>query len=289
MAEAADILGAAAPARRRWLRRAVVLLAGTPVLAALVYAPAPPAQAADSAVDVQLLEVSPNAPVKSDTLTISGSVVNNSREAIKAAHVGLRLGPVVGDRASIDEVADRTGFRAGVDPGEIDPAYAVKIDSLPSKASQPFTINVPVGKLDLGKDGVYQLGVSLSGETDSRPYEQVLGIRRTFLPWQPEAAAKRSYLTYAWPLISTTRVTAETGSDESQTPSSSTTPSPRSWHREAAWSGWSPSARTCRSPGSSIRTCSTRSTPWPRATDPQPRPQWESPCRARARPSPSSG
>ncbi|WP_329196681.1 MULTISPECIES: DUF6049 family protein [unclassified Streptomyces] len=218
MAEAADILGAAAPARRRWLRRAVVLLAGTPVLAALVYSPAPTAQAADSAVDVQLLEVSPNAPVKSDTLTISGSVVNNSREPIKSAHVGLRVGPVVGDRASIDEVADRTGFRAGVDPGEIDPAYAVKIDSLPSKASRPFTINVPVGKLDLGKDGVYQLGVSLSGETDSRPYEQVLGIRRTFLPWQPEAATKRSYLTYAWPLISTTRVTAETGSDETQTP-----------------------------------------------------------------------
>ncbi|MGW7100174.1 DUF6049 family protein [Streptomyces sp. NPDC054838] len=218
MAEAADILGAAAPARRRWLRRAVVMLAGTPVLAALVYAPAPPAQAADSAVDVQLLEVSPNAPVKSDTLTISGSVVNNSREAIKGAHVGLRVGPVLGDRASIDEVADRTGFRAGVDPGEIDPAYAVKIDSLPSRASQSFTINVPVGKLDLGRDGVYQLGVSLSGETDSRPYEQVLGIRRTFLPWQPEAAPKRSSLTYAWPLISTTRVTAETGSDESQTP-----------------------------------------------------------------------
>ncbi|MFF1558026.1 DUF6049 family protein [Streptomyces sp. NPDC058279] len=218
MAEAADIQGAAAPARRRWLRRAVVLLAGTPVLAALVYAPAPPAQAADSPVDVQLLEVSPNAPVKSDTLTISGSVVNNSREAIKGAHVGLRVGPVVGDRASIDEVADRTGFRAGVDPGEIDPAYAVKIDSLPSKAGRQFTISVPVAKLDLGTDGVYQLGVSLSGETDSRPYEQVLGIRRTFLPWQPEAAAKRSSLTYVWPLISTTRVTAETGSDESQTP-----------------------------------------------------------------------
>lgn len=218
MAEAADILGAAAPARRRWLRRAVVLLAGTPVLAALIYAPAPPAQAADSSVDVQLLEVSPSAPVKSDTLTISGSVVNNSREVVKGAHVGLRVGPVLGDRASIDEVADRTGFRAGVDPGEIDSAYAVKIDSLPSKASRQFTINVPVGKLDLGKDGVYQLGVSLSGETDSRPYEQVLGIRRTFLPWQPEAAAKRSSLTYAWPLISATRVTAETGSDESQTP-----------------------------------------------------------------------
>ncbi|TDU77195.1 DUF6049 family protein [Streptomyces sp. KS 21] len=221
MAEAADIQGAPpAPARRRWLRRAVVLLAGTPVLAALVYSPAPQAaQAAEAgAVDVQLTEMAPTAPVKGDTLTISGSVVNNGRETITGAHVGLRVGPVLGDRASIDEAAERAGFRAGTDPGEIDQAYAVKIASLPSKVKQEFTLTIPVNKLELDKDGVYQLGVSLSGETESRPYEQVLGIKRTFLPWQPEAASKRSQLTYLWPLISTTRLTAETGSDELQTP-----------------------------------------------------------------------
>ncbi|MFE2311491.1 hypothetical protein ACFXA9_36305, partial [Streptomyces sp. NPDC059411] len=50
VAEAADIQGAVpAPARRRWLRRAVVLLAGTPVLAALIYSPAPKAEAAEAA------------------------------------------------------------------------------------------------------------------------------------------------------------------------------------------------------------------------------------------------
>ncbi|MFG2668157.1 DUF6049 family protein [Streptomyces sp. NPDC048387] len=219
MAEAAEIQGAAsAPARRRWLRRAVVLLSGTPVLAALIYAPAPVAQAAESSVDVQLTEVSPSAPVKSDTLTIQGTVVNNGRETIKGAHVGLRVGPMVGDRSAIDEVADRKGFRPGVDPGEIDSAFAVKIDSLPSKVGQPFTLKVPLNRLDLGADGVYQLGVSVSGTTDSRPSEQVLGIQRTFLPWQPDPAAKRSAFTYVWPLVSTTRVTAETGSDEVQTP-----------------------------------------------------------------------
>ncbi|MFJ3172473.1 DUF6049 family protein [Streptomyces roseus] len=221
MAEAADIQGASpAPARRRWLRRAVVLLAGTPVLAALVYSPAPQAaQAAEAGtVDVQLDGMAPAAPVKGDTLTISGSVVNNGRETITGAHVGLRVGPALGDRASIDEAAERAGFRAGTDPGEIDPAFAVKIPSLPSKVKQDFTLTVPVNKLELDKDGVYQLGVSLSGETESRQYEQVLGIKRTFLPWQPEAAAKRSQLTYLWPLISTTRLTAETGSDELQTP-----------------------------------------------------------------------
>ncbi len=220
MAEAADIQGASpAPVRRRWLRRAIVLLAGTPVLAALIYAPAPPAEAAQaSSVDVQLVSMAPTAPVKGDTLTIQGTVLNTGSETITDAHVGLRVGPALTDRSSIDEAAERTGFRAGADPGEVDPAYAVKIASLPSKISQQFTLTIPVNKLELDKDGVYPLGVSLSGVTDSRPSEQVLGIKRTFLPWQPEAAAKRSQLTYVWPLISTTRVTAETGSDELQTP-----------------------------------------------------------------------
>ncbi|WP_030755393.1 MULTISPECIES: DUF6049 family protein [unclassified Streptomyces] len=220
MAEAADNQGASpAPAPRRWLRRAIVLLAGTPVLAALIYSPAPRAEAAQaSSVDVQLTSMAPTAPVKGDTLTIRGTVLNTGSEKITGAHVGLRVGPALADRSSIDEAAERTGFRAGADPGEIDPAYAVKIDSLPSKVSQEFTLTIPVNKLELDKDGVYPLGVSLSGVTDSRPSEQVMGIKRTFLPWQPEAAAKRSQLTYAWPLISTTRVTAETGSDELQTP-----------------------------------------------------------------------
>lgn len=211
-------------------------------------------------MDVQLTSMAPTAPVKGDTLTIKGTVLNTGPEKITGAHVGLRVGPALADRSSIDETAERTGFRAGADPGEIDPAYAVKIDSLPSKVSQEFTLTIPVNKLELDKDGVYPLGVSLSGVTDSRPSEQVMGIKRTFLPWQPEAAAKRSQLTYAWPLISRTRVTAETGSDELQTPSSSTTPSPTSSGRAGAWSRWSPSARTCRSPGSSTPTCSTRST-----------------------------
>ncbi|MEU6298634.1 DUF6049 family protein [Streptomyces erythrochromogenes] len=220
MAEAADIQGASpAPVRRRWLRRAIVLLAGTPVLAALVYAPAPEAEAVQaSSVDVQLVSMAPSAPVKGDTLTIEGTVVNTGSETITDAHVGLRVGPALADRSSIDDTADRNGFRAGADPGEIDSAYAVKIASLPSKVTQNFTLTVPVNKLELDKDGVYPLGVSLSGATESRPSEQVLGIKRTFLPWQPEAAAKRSQLTYVWPLISATRVTAETGSDELQTP-----------------------------------------------------------------------
>ncbi|MEV7613123.1 DUF6049 family protein [Streptomyces sp. NPDC089799] len=223
MAEAADTGNfngpVPAPARRRWLRRAMVLLAGTPVLAALVYAPAPEARAAENgAVDVQLDSMAPAAPVKNDTLEISGRVTNTGTEAIRNAHVGLRLGGALSSRDAIDDVSERTRFRQGVDPAEIDQAYSVKIASLPAKGAQEFTLRVPVNKLDLDADGVYPLAVSLSGQTGGRSYEQVLGIERTFLPWQPEPAAKRSQLAFVWPLVSTTHLTAETLPDETQTP-----------------------------------------------------------------------
>ena len=47
---------------------------------------------------------------------------------------------------------------------------------------------MPVDELELDDAGVYQLGVSLTGQTSAAPYEQVLGIQRTFLPWQPSDA-----------------------------------------------------------------------------------------------------
>ncbi|MEV7414392.1 DUF6049 family protein [Streptomyces sp. NPDC089919] len=222
MAEAADFQGETPAPARRWLRRAVVMLAGTPVLAGLIYVPAGPAQAAprsggSATVDVSLDSLAPTAPVKGDTLTISGTVTNQGKETITNAHVGLRVGGQLTDRTSIDEAADRTGIRPGAEPSEVE-GSAVKLPALPSKVSQQFTLKIPVAKLGLDEDGVYQLGVSLSGETESRSDERLLGIQRTFLPWQPEGAGKRAQLSYVWPLISTTHLTAQTGSDELQTP-----------------------------------------------------------------------
>ncbi|MER7758433.1 DUF6049 family protein [Streptomyces sp. NPDC097619] len=223
MAEAADFQGVAPAPARRWLRRAVVLLAGTPIMAGLVYvqngtvAQAAP-QSDASTVDVSLNSLTPSAPVKGDTLTISGTVVNRGAETVTDAHVALRVGPPLNERSAIDDVAERTAFRPGTDPSEIDSDYAVKLPELASKVAQPFTLQVPVSKLELDEDGVYQLGVSVSGETESRQWDQVLGIQRTFLPWQPEAASKRARFSYVWPLISRVHLTAETGSDETQTP-----------------------------------------------------------------------
>ncbi|NYE41841.1 hypothetical protein HEB29_002852 [Streptomyces fulvorobeus] len=215
-----------APARR-WLRRTASLLFGAPLLAGLLSGPtAPAAQAAGPAkapsgpgsVAVSIDTLAPSAPVKGDTLTISGTLTNNGRETITSAEVQLRVGPKLSGRTAIDNAAKRSGYVPGVDPLPVGGKYAVKTANLRSGLSQDFEISVPVGKLPLDEAGVYQLGVSLAGRNDRAAYDQVMGIQRTFLPWQPKESDGRTKLTYLWPLIASAHVSAETGSDEQQTP-----------------------------------------------------------------------
>ncbi|MFB7954780.1 DUF6049 family protein [Streptomyces sp. NPDC056045] len=227
MAEPADIQGIGTSPARRWLRRTAALMIGVPLVAGLLAGPAAPAARAGEigkaptgsrTVDVSLDGVAPSAPVKGDTLTISGTVTNRGKEAITRATVDLRVGSKLPSRTAIDAAAKRTDFVLGSDPAPLGGKYTVKFAKLPSGISQDFTLSVPVGKLGLGDDGVYQLGVSLSGQTSRVPYEQVLGIERTFLPWQEEERDSRTKVTYLWPLIASAHVTAETDTDDQRTP-----------------------------------------------------------------------
>ncbi|RCH66447.1 hypothetical protein DT019_22410 [Streptomyces sp. SDr-06] len=225
MAEAADFQGMTPSPASRWLRRTAALLVGAPLFAGLLSATAAPAaHAAEDAVGGQSVQVSldsvaPKAPVKSDTLTISGTVTNKGKQAVTGAHVGLRVGTKLSGRSAIEETAGRTGYSPGIDAAEVGDGPTVNFAKLGAGVSQDFTLSVPVSKLGLGEDGVYPLGVSLSGQTANQPYDQVLGIQRTFLPWQPEATeGKKSQLTFLWPLISSSHLTAQTGSDSQQTP-----------------------------------------------------------------------
>ncbi|MFJ4629466.1 DUF6049 family protein [Streptomyces sp. NPDC088847] len=229
MAEAADFQGTIPSPARRWLRRTGTLLAGAPLLAGLLQlSAAAPAGAAEQtsaqaasgsqSVSVSLDTLSPSVPTDGDTLTVSGTVTNNSKQTVTDAHVGLRLGQALSTRSAIDTVAKRTDYIPGVDGSEIDDKYSEKFSKLTPGVAEPFTLSVPVDKLDLGDDGVYPLGVALSGETSAQPWEQVLGIQRTFLPWQPGDADTKTKTTYLWPLISGVHMTAQTGSNEQQTP-----------------------------------------------------------------------
>ncbi|MFJ2058832.1 DUF6049 family protein [Streptomyces sp. NPDC087908] len=224
MAEAADIQGTGPSPARRWLRRTITVAFGAPLLAGLLQAPAvsSPALAAEDAgsktVDVSLDTLTPSAPVEGDTVTISGSVTNRSKKTVTDAEVDLRVGPQMTSRSEIEQVAGRTGYRSYSDPGPLDDAPTVKIPRLGPGLSADFSLSVPVADLGLDEAGVYQLGVSLSGQTSDRRYDRVLGIERTFLPYQPEATEKRTQLTYLWPLISSAHVSAETANDDQQTP-----------------------------------------------------------------------
>ncbi|MFF7439940.1 DUF6049 family protein [Streptomyces sp. NPDC008122] len=225
MAEAADIQGTSPSPARRWLRRTITVAFGAPLLAGLLHGPvaAAPATAAEDAggsrtVDVSLDTLAPSAPVEGDTVTITGTVTNRGKKTVTDATVNLRVGPRMTSRSEIDQVTGRTGFRNDSDPAPLDGAPTVKIPRLGAGLSSDFSLSVPVSELGLDEEGVYQLGVSLTGQTSDRQYDRVLGIERTFLPYQPEAAEKKTQLTYLWPLISSAHVSAQTATDDQQTP-----------------------------------------------------------------------
>ncbi|MFF4040779.1 DUF6049 family protein [Streptomyces sp. NPDC001816] len=220
MAEAADFQGTSASPVRRWLRRTGGLFAGVPLLAGLLQLPAAgPAQAASSdAVSVSVDSLSPSAPTDGDTLTVSGTVTNNGKQAVTGAHVGLRVSRMLNTRSAIDGVAQRSDDLQSTTGTEVGGKYEEKFAKLAPGIAEHFSISVPVDKLELGDDGVYEFGVALSGQTAAQPWEQVLGVQQTFLPWQPSEADTKTKTTFLWPLISTVHMTARTGAGELQTP-----------------------------------------------------------------------
>ncbi|MFB6848294.1 DUF6049 family protein [Streptomyces sp. NPDC056373] len=229
MAEAADFQGTSASPARRWLRRTGALLAGAPLLAGLLQLPAATtaeaagqessqAAAGTGSVSVAVDSLSPGAPSEGDTVTVSGTVTNNGKQTVTGAHVDLQVGPPLGTRSAIDTLARKSDDLQGPSGKKVGGKYTEKYAALTPGVAQPFSISVPADKLDLGRDGVYQLAVALSGETAAEPWDQVLGVQRTFLPWQPEEAGTRTKTTFLWPLVSDSHMAAETGSNEQQTP-----------------------------------------------------------------------
>ncbi|MFE9771159.1 DUF6049 family protein [Streptomyces sp. NPDC005931] len=229
MAEAADFQGTLPSPARRWLRRTGALLTGAPLLAALLQLPAaataaatgqdaPQARSATGSVSVSVDSLTPGAPTEDDTVTVSGTVTNTGKQAVTDAHVDLRVGQPLTTRSGIDIVARNSDDVQSTVGTEIDEKYTQEFTELTPGISRPFRISVPVDELNLGEDGVYPLAVSLAGQTSAQPWEQVLGVQRTFLPWQPEEADTKTRTTFLWPLVSTTHMTAETKSDEQQTP-----------------------------------------------------------------------
>ncbi|MEU0216229.1 DUF6049 family protein, partial [Streptomyces sp. NPDC006265] len=214
---------------RRGLRRPGALPPGAPLGPGPPPGPPPPpadaagqeslqAAADAGSVSVAVDSLTPSAPSEGDTITVSGTVTNNGKQTVTGAHLDLQVGPPLQTRSAIYTLAKKSDDLQGPSGEKVGGKYTEKYSALTPGVAEPFSISVPADKLDLGGDGVYQLAVSLSGETSARPWGQVLGIQRTFLPWQPEEAGTKTKTTFLWPLVSSAHMAAETGSNEQQTP-----------------------------------------------------------------------
>lgn len=255
MAEAAENQGTPTAPARWWLRRtAAVLLTTGPLIGGLLPGPATAAErartydrsaahtAADTTADakartavrteapqragsgsrtadISINTLSPATPKKGDTLSVTGTVTNNGRSAITDGRIGLRIGSGANSRSALEQNAGRKDYLPGADGEEVKGKDATtEVGSMRPGIRRPFKLKLPVSALKMSSSGVYQVGVTLTAQTRERPYDQIFGIERTFLPWQTSDAENKTGLTYLWPLISSSHLTARTQSDEAQTP-----------------------------------------------------------------------
>lgn len=169
--------------------------------------------------EVSLNTVTPVAPDEDDTLTVSGSVTNRGKTEISDGQIVLYSGQRLPTRSAIEQATKRAGFAPGQEGTKVTGKNTtVAVDDLAPGQTRSFSLRVPVDRLNLGDDGVFQLGVTLTGQSRGEPYEHVLGIQRTFMPRQSDDAESRTDLTFVWPLLSTSHLTARTESDRRQTP-----------------------------------------------------------------------
>ena len=122
-------------------------------------------------------------------------------------------------RSAIDERREAHRVPGGSRRPEVGGTYVAKFSKLAVGVSQPLQ---HLGARSTSWTSAPTASTSSVSPSPARPppqpCDQVLGIQRTFLPWQPDAADTKTKTTYLWPLISTAHLTAETGSDEQQTP-----------------------------------------------------------------------
>ncbi|MEU3463431.1 DUF6049 family protein [Streptomyces sp. NPDC006733] len=223
MGEAAQSPGTPT-ARPRRIRRAAALIAGASLFAGLLQAhTAPAAHAAapgtgSRTAQVSVESVDPLTPAKDGTVTVAGTVTNTGRGTITRAEAGLRISsnsPLT-SRSAISSAAARTGVTG--DDGSLIAEHTAKLADIPSGTSSSFSLKVPVSALGLGADGVYQLGVTLNGQTPDEAYNHVLGIQRTFLPWYAKGEAKPTQYTFLWPLADRPHLAVRSDTDDQQSP-----------------------------------------------------------------------
>ena len=191
-------------------------------------------------------------PTDGDTVTVSGTVTNKGKQTVTDAHVGLRVAPRCTADSAIDDAAKRSGYRPVRRRRRRSAASTRRSSpSWPPVSASPSPSRCPVeGAGPRPRTG----STSWASRCRAGPGRAVRPGARHRADVPALAArrrrARKTRLTYLWPLISTAHLTAETGSGraaDARLPR--TTTSPRRSRRAAACSRWSRSARTWPSPG----------------------------------------
>ncbi|MER5861745.1 DUF6049 family protein [Kitasatospora sp. NPDC002040] len=194
-----------------------VLLGGMPAASAASpgFPAASPAYPATVAID----SVVPMVAVPGGTVTVTGVVTNTGRGELKDVSAGIRQpsgGRPLSTRSSLDQVA-RRGDPASADGTSIGSSRK-GVGNLAAGQSSPFTVQVPVADLKLGKSGAYELAVDVAGGTPDDDSSQTLGIARTFLPYRNEAIGHPTQLAVVWPITHTPELVAQTLQDNDRVP-----------------------------------------------------------------------
>ena len=169
--------------------------AGSPVRAAAAAAGAAGNEAGKAPVRVVVDSLSPALPTVGSTLTVAGTLTNDSNISLR--DVGVRL------RAGGSAVASRSALTAAAtDPSAVDgPTLAQRpgFVTLAPGASTTFELSVPLTQTTFPATGVLPLAVeSVDGAA------ALLGAVGTTILWYPEKANAPSPvpLTMLWPLVS---------------------------------------------------------------------------------------
>ena len=156
-----------------------------------------PLQGAGSTASVVIDSVSPQVAQPNGTVTVSGTVTNESGSAMSGLSIQLRSSAT---RLAFRD--DLTGYANGTLPADTPVGTPVLVSSsLASGATAPWRVSLSVSAIGIGQFGVYPLAAQ-AVDSIGLP----VGIERTFLPFWPGSAAAdpspRLKIAWVWPLLS---------------------------------------------------------------------------------------
>lgn len=154
-------------------------------------------------LQVTLSRIRPVAPQPGDTLTITGTVRNDTASALSSLTVGLRISGALGTRGEFDLYAADPQGPLSESLFAVTATSSVSSDHLAAGQTAHYSISLPVDGLGLDPNAwqVHELGIVASGlGIDGTTTGQL----RTFLPWAPRTAlgtGDPADVAWIWPLV----------------------------------------------------------------------------------------